>query len=62
MLVAIYLVIVPLPATDAETVIEVVLRALEATPVGALGFVVTTVDAVDEPDILVELVAVIVNV
>jgi hypothetical protein len=57
-------VIVPFPPLGGvkATLIEVVLDAVAVPMVGALGFVVTAVDALDATDVPPELVAVTVNV
>jgi hypothetical protein len=56
-------VIIPPPVGAVKVIVtEVEPDILDATFVGALGFVVTAVDAVDGKDIPPELVAVTVNV
>jgi hypothetical protein len=53
----------PLPVGAVKEILTVLeLDTVAVTLVGELGAVVTTVDAIDEPDIPPELVAVIVNV
>ena len=56
--------IVPVPPLGAikATLTSVMLDTVAVPMVGVLGFVVTSVDTLDEPDIPPELVAVTVNV